>query len=139
MLTLINANRMVPVIGPIGWDYVAGSARRAGIDVELLDLALAEEPAEAIKGHFCEHQAELVGISFRNVDDCFWPSADWFVPELKRTIEAVKSLTDAPVVLGGVGFSIFGGAILEYTGADFGIRGDGGAAMGSLFGQCGGR
>jgi hypothetical protein len=51
MLTLINANRMVPVIGPIGLDYVAGSARQAGIDVELLDLALVEEPAEAIKGH----------------------------------------------------------------------------------------
>jgi radical SAM superfamily enzyme YgiQ (UPF0313 family) len=132
MLTLINANRMAPVIGPIGLDYVAGSVGQAGIDVELLDLALVEEPAEAIKGHFSGHQAELVGISFRNVDDCFWPSADWFVPELKRTIEAVKSLTDAPVVLGGVGFSIFGGAILEYTGADFGIRGDGEAAMVSL-------
>jgi radical SAM superfamily enzyme YgiQ (UPF0313 family) len=135
MLTLINANRMVPAIGPIGLDYVAGSARQAGIDVELLDLALVEEPAEAIEGHFSRHQAELVGISFRNVDDCFWPSADWFVPELKRTIEAVKSLTDAPVVLGGVGFSIFGGAILEYTGADFGIRGDGEAAAISLIHQ----
>jgi len=135
MLTLINANRMVPVIGPIGLDYVAGSARQAGIDVELLDLALVEEAAEAIKGHFREHQAELVGISFRNVDDCFWPSADWFVPGLKRTVEAVKSLTDAPVVLGGVGFSIFGGTILEYTGADFGIRGDGEAAMVSLIRQ----
>jgi len=139
MLTLINANRMVPVIGPIGLDYVASSASQAGIDVELLDLALVEEPAEAIKGHFSEHQAELVGISFRNVDDCFWPSADWFVPELKRTIEALKSLTDAPIVLGGVGFSIFGGAILEYTGADFGIRGDGETAAISLIHQLRGR
>jgi radical SAM superfamily enzyme YgiQ (UPF0313 family) len=135
MLTLINANRMVPVIGPIGLDYVADSVRQAGIDVELLDLALVEAPAEAIKGHFSEHRAELVGISFRNVDDCFWPSADWFVPELKRTVEAVKSLADAPVVLGGVGFSIFGGAILEYTGADFGIRGDGETAVISLIHQ----
>ena len=135
MLTLINANRMVPVIGPIGLDYVGGSARQAGIDVELLDLALVEVPTEAIKGHLSGHQAELVGISFRNVDDCFWPSADWFVPELKRTMEAIKSLTDAPVVLGGVGFSIFGGAILEYTSADFGIRGDGETAAISLIHQ----
>jgi hypothetical protein len=30
MLTLINTNRMVPPIAPVGLDYVAAAARRAG-------------------------------------------------------------------------------------------------------------
>lgn len=45
MLTLINANRMLPPIAPIGLDYVAGAARRAGLTVEVLELGLAERPS----------------------------------------------------------------------------------------------
>jgi hypothetical protein len=70
---------MAPVIGPIGLDYIAASVRQASIDVEVLDLGLADEPAKAIEEYFSVRHPELVGISFRNADDCFWPSADWFV------------------------------------------------------------
>ncbi len=140
MLTLINTNRMLPVIGPIGLDYIAGSVRESGIDAELVDLALAEEPSEAIREYFSHRQPELVGLSFRNADDCFWPSADWFVPGLKATVETIRSMTEAPVVIGGVGFSIFAKAIVGYTGADFGIRGDGEEAIVQLVHQlCKGR
>lgn len=128
MVKLINANRMVPAIGPIGLDYIAGAARQEGLDVEVLDLCFEDDPAEAMRRSFGGGSPELVGISFRNVDDCFWPSADWFVPELKSTVDTVRTLTDAPVVIGGIGYSIFPERILEYTGADFGIHGDGEAA-----------
>ena len=120
---------MAPPIGPIGLDYIAGSARKAGINVEFLDLALADEPVEEMKKYFSRRTPQLVGISFRNVDDCFWPSADWFVPRLKDTIQAVRNMSQAPIVVGGVGFSIFAESIVKYSGADFGIRGDGESAI----------
>jgi radical SAM superfamily enzyme YgiQ (UPF0313 family) len=126
---------MAPVIGPIGLDYVAASVQQAGIDVEVLDLALADEPAKAIVEHFSMRDPELVGISFRNADDCFWPSADWFVPGLKDTVETIRSMTEAPIVLGGVGYSIFPQQILKYTGADFGVCGDGETAIPALIQQ----
>jgi radical SAM superfamily enzyme YgiQ (UPF0313 family) len=139
MLTLINTNRMVPAIGPLGLDYVAGSARQAGLDVEVLDLCFEDEPAEAMKDYFLDRSPEVVGLTFRNADDCFWPSADWFVPGLKDAIETIRSMTDAPVVIGGVGYSIFPEQILEHTDADFGIRGDGEAAMVALVKELRGR
>ncbi len=135
MLTLINVNRMLPLIGPIGLDYIAGSARQAGINTKLLDLAWVEEPIEAIRKYFSTQQPELVGITFRNVDDSFWPNADWFVSGLKDTIKTIQSMTDAPIVIGGVGFSIFARSVIEYTGVDFGIRGDGETAIISLIHQ----
>jgi radical SAM superfamily enzyme YgiQ (UPF0313 family) len=125
MLTLINANRMQPPIAPVGLDYLAGSARRAGLDVEVVDLCLAADPAGVLAGHFAGHSPELVGISFRNLDDCFWPGASWFVPELAALVESVRRQSDAPIVLGGVGYSIFARDILLRSRADFGIRGDG--------------
>jgi radical SAM superfamily enzyme YgiQ (UPF0313 family) len=125
MLTLINTNRMSPPIGPIGLDYIAGAARKAGIKTDVVDLCLADEPVKTLQTYFAGHSPQLVGLSFRNVDDCFWPSATWFVPDLAETIRTIKNLSDAPIVVGGVGFSIFAERIVEYTGADFGIRGDG--------------
>jgi hypothetical protein len=43
---------MAPLIGPIGLDYVAASADKAGIDVEVVDLGLAEKPEKALKDYF---------------------------------------------------------------------------------------
>ncbi len=138
-LLLINTNRMAPPIGPIGLDYLAGTAGAAGIKVEVADLCLAEDPRLALAKSLSENDPALVGLSFRNVDDCFWPSAEWFVPELAETIAAIRGLTDAPVVLGGVGFSILAERIVEYTGADFGVRGDGEGAIVALAAQLTGR
>jgi len=135
MLTLINTNRIKPAIGPLALDYLAGSAEQAGIDVEILDLCFEDDPAEVIGRYFTDRRPELVGVSFRNVDDSFWPGAEWFVPELKRTLQTIREATDAPIVLGGVGYSVFAERILEHVGADFGVRGDGETATISLIRQ----
>jgi radical SAM superfamily enzyme YgiQ (UPF0313 family) len=125
MLTLINSNRMTPPIAPVGLDYVAGAARDAGIRVEVLDLCLAEDPKAATDAYFTRRQPDLVGISFRNVDDCFWPGRSWFVPQVDEIVRAVRKQSDAPVVLGGIGYSIFPEELVRRTGVDFGVRGDG--------------
>jgi len=123
---------MDPAIGPIGLDYIASSVRQAGIEIEALDLGLADEPQQVMREYLSTRNPELIGLSFRNADDCFWPSADWFVPRLKDLIETIRKVTDAPIVLGGVGYSIFAGPIFEYTNVEFGICGDGEAALPSL-------
>jgi len=135
MLTLINANRMAPAIAPVGLDYVAGAARQAGIDVELVDLCLAGDAHAALAEYLGRHSPELIGVSFRNVDDCFWPGASWFVPGLAALVAAIRRHSDAPIVLGGVGYSIFARRILDIAGADFGIRGDGEEALVALVGE----
>jgi radical SAM superfamily enzyme YgiQ (UPF0313 family) len=139
MLTLINTNRMQPPIAPLGLDYVAGAARAAGGDVELVDLCLAADPDRALDAHFSRHTPDLVGLSFRNVDDCFWPSAQSFLPTLRRDVAAVRQRTDAPIVLGGVGYSVFPRQIVEHVQADFGLHGDGEQAVVALLQELRGR
>jgi radical SAM superfamily enzyme YgiQ (UPF0313 family) len=126
---------MVPPIGPIGLEYVAEAVREQGLDVEVLDLGLCEDPETALTEYFSGHAPGLIGLTFRNVDDCFWPSAEWFVPGLAELVRRIRGLSDAPIVIGGVGFSVFAERIVEHTGADFGIRGDGEQATIDLYRQ----
>jgi radical SAM superfamily enzyme YgiQ (UPF0313 family) len=129
MLTLINSNRMRPPIAPIGLDYLAASAAAAGIRTEVLDLCLVDDPQKRMADYFASRCPTLVGLTLRNIDDCFWPNAQWFVPDFKKTVDTLRRLTNAPIVLGGVGYAIFAERILRHTGADFGIRGDGEQAL----------
>ena len=135
MLTLINTNLMKPPIAPVGLDYIASAAQNAGIKTEVLDLCRCDNPDKAIEDYFSTHNPLLVGLSFRNIDDCFWPSAQWFVPKLKEIVTKIKKLTLAPVVVVGVGFSIFPKQIVEFTASDFGIHGDGEQAIIDLYNQ----
>ncbi len=139
MVTLINTNRMAPPIAPLGLEYVAGAARADGLDVELIDLCLADDPDAALAHHLQQAGPSLVGLSFRNVDDCFWPSGQSFLPELDRIVRRVRELTDAPVALGGVGLSVFARRVLEAVGADFAVRGDGEQALPALARELAGR
>jgi radical SAM superfamily enzyme YgiQ (UPF0313 family) len=135
MLALINTNMMTPPIAPVGLDYVASAANSLGVETEILDLCLADEKQKSIEKFFAENNPSLVGLSFRNIDDCFWPSAKTFLPDLKNLIEKIKTVTDAPIVVGGVGFSTLAERIFQYCGADFGIRGDGEYSTAALYQQ----
>ena len=135
MLTLINSNRLKPPIAPLGIDYVAGAARAAGIEVEVLDLGLVVDAADTLAAYFHEYGPRLIGVSFRNVDDCFWPSAQSYVPELIELVASLRTLSDAPIVLGGVGLSVFARQLMQLTGADFAVHGDGEQAIVALYQQ----
>ncbi len=128
-LLLVNTNRMTPPIAPVGLEYAAEAVARSGIPVDVVDLAMSEDPYGDLERRLTELRPTLVGLSFRNVDDCFWPSGKSFLPELEAQLKTIREATDAPVVLGGVGFSIFAEPIVRRTGVEFGILGDGEVAI----------
>jgi len=122
---LINPNRLKPAVGPLGLELVAEALEASGLNAVVLDLAWERAPLKAIKAAVKRHGPAAVGVSVRNLDDCYFASRAFLLPPVKRCVRAVREATDAPVILGGVGFSIAPSAVLEWTGADYGIRGDG--------------
>ena len=128
-LLLVNTNRMTPPIAPVGLEYVAEAVAQSGVAVEVADLAMTDNPHGELKRRLAQLRPTLVGLSFRNVDDCFWPSGKSFLPELEAQLKTIRGATDAPVALGGVGFSIFAEAIVRRTGVEFGVLGDGEVAL----------
>ena len=88
------------------------------------------DPVEAaLNGYFAAHQPRAVGVTFRNTDDCYLASRASFVAGLVEIVEAIRAATDAPIILGGSGYSLFPAELLALTGADYGVVGDGEAVL----------
>lgn len=91
----------------------------------MLDLMGAEDTFSLLRDVIERFRPSVVGIGIRNIDDQNMLNPGFFLEEDNKVVKMVSRLSDAPVVLGGAGFSIFPDAVLRYTGADMGIEGEG--------------
>ncbi len=96
-ILLINTNRMHPPIAPIGLEYVAAALQAAGHAPELLDLCFEHDPPGAIDNQLSGRRYDLIGLSFRKTDDCFYPGRDWFPPYLRDLVGRIREKRAAGV------------------------------------------
>ncbi|MGD9270591.1 MAG: radical SAM protein [Syntrophobacterales bacterium] len=128
---LISANTEqinMPTL-PLGLACVAAATRKAGHEVAYLDLMAQENFQEVIKEAMEEHSPDVVGISVRNIDDQIMDNPSFLLEQVKDVVASCRSFTDAPIVLGGPGYSMFPESALDYLEADMGIQGEGEVAF----------
>ena len=124
---LISANTEtinMPVL-PIGMAAVALSAENAGHDVFSLNLLGEKDVFLSLESAFHKISPDVIGISVRNIDDQSMDSPQFLLDAVREYVEICRKMSDAPIVAGGAGYSIFPRAVLEYIGADYGIEGEG--------------
>ena len=69
---------------------------------------------------------DYIGFSIRNIDNTMPDNSIYYVDaQISDIILPIKNITSAKIILGGSGFSIFPKEIMELTGADYGIIGEG--------------
>jgi radical SAM superfamily enzyme YgiQ (UPF0313 family) len=124
-IALINTNRLQPPVAPIGLDYIAEALHAAGHEIALLDLCWEEEPESAIIQFLNNAEFGLIGMTLRNTDDCAFTSQQSFLEPFAAFAKIVRAHSDAPIVVGGVGFSVMPERILALSNADYGIWGEG--------------
>jgi len=128
---LISANiemmNLLPL--PLGPALVAAACRTSGHDVVLLNLMFEEDTPSAIRNCLQAFHPEVIGISVRNIDDQNMADPKFLLPPVREVVKTCRSLSDAPIVVGGAGYSIFPASALCYLGADMGICGEGEAAF----------
>lgn len=115
---------------PIGTAYVASSLMAQRFDVDVLDLSLAGETPPLIASKIAAFAPDVVGVSIRNLDVVTYPHDVFALPLIRTIIDAIKSQTDAQIVIGGSGFSLLPVETLRYLGLRFGITGEGEYAFG---------
>jgi len=134
-ILLISSNReicgaMTPL--PLGLACVAAATANAGFAVEVLDLLQTTNWVAAIQTAVTAARPDVIGLSVRNIDDQTMVNTRFLLAPLRDIIALCRNLCDAPIVLGGAGFSIFPESALAYLGADMGIAGEGEAAFPKL-------
>jgi radical SAM superfamily enzyme YgiQ (UPF0313 family) len=81
---------------------------------------------------------DIVGISLRNIDDINIFEKNSFIGWYKTIFQIVRENTNAIIVAGGPGFSIFPELLFETLQPDFGIKGEGEEALFQLIKSIGG-
>lgn len=122
---LISANTETtpyPVY-PLGIDYVAGSIdhRHQVFVTDINETGDTGAPAGRIR----ELAPDVIGISIRNIDNTDVKSPKTYIDRHRLLVSAIRQVTVAPVVLGGSGFTLFPGRLMEALQADYGIIGEG--------------
>ncbi len=118
---LINSNRKSDVLAapPIGLCYVATATERAGHDVAVVDLCFQRRPIERLRRVIGDFSPDVLGISIRNIDNCNMLHPRSYLEEIKAIVTEIRTMTDACVVVGGSGASIYPRGVLEYLEVDY--------------------
>jgi radical SAM superfamily enzyme YgiQ (UPF0313 family) len=124
---LISGNREdVDIRVPaLGLACIAAASEQAGHETRLLDLLIEKDPQAAVEKAARAFAPEVIGVSVRNIDDQRMRNPRFLLDQARETVGWCRGISSAPIVLGGAGFSILPQAILDYTGADMGIQGEG--------------
>ena len=136
---LISANTetiSMPVL-PLGLACVAAATQNAGHEVALLNLMFEGDPMLSVRNTVENFRPHAVGISVRNIDDQNMLHPQFLLAPLREMVANCRSLSDAPIILGGAGYSIFPESALRYLGADMGIQGEGEVAFPRLLDRIG--
>lgn len=126
-ILLIACNPVVapyPVY-PLGMSVIAAALTHAGHAVRQYDMLANGFTQEALRGVVAEEAPDLVGVSFRNLDNVNACNEALYIDQLKTLIETVRACCTSPIVIGGPGVSVLPECVLEASGADYGIVGEG--------------
>lgn len=114
-ILLYDANLAEPAISPVGMEYQAEWLRQRGHYSDLVDDI----------GNVDLKDYDLIGLGVRNIENTGFRPVEFYLPEIRGTISHIKSITDAPIVIGGSAVNIMPEDIRDYVGADCAVAGKG--------------
>ncbi len=128
---LISPNReeMNMRTWPLGLACVAEATRESGHEVRLVDFMAEQNPDSVVKEVIHQFHPDVIGISVRNIDDQNMQDTRFLLDQVKKVAADCKAYSEARIILGGAGYSMFPSSALEYLGADMGIQGEGETAF----------
>ena len=112
-------------IYPLGVSMIAGALEAAGHEVRQFDFLQQNNSIKALLHEIDIFKPELFGISVRNIDNVNLMNEQYYIDVVKNIVKEIKEVSGNKVILGGAGFSLIPDLILQETGADYGIIGEG--------------
>lgn len=116
---------------PLGMAVIASALVARGHQVRQFDYLVADRSEQRLNEELSAFAPDYVCFSLRNIDnvDSFNSENHWYLAQAREQIRSIRRSTAAPIILGGAAFSIMPEEILTYLEADYGISGEGEAAV----------
>jgi radical SAM superfamily enzyme YgiQ (UPF0313 family) len=93
--------------------------------VHLLDLMFTADPPAAIGAALIGVQPDVVGLSVRNIDNNDMRGTVFFLNDLQRIVQVIRTGTGAPIILGGAALGVMPEEILRLVPDTIAVVGDG--------------
>lgn len=129
-ILLINPNQYrTPPVPPLALEHLHSMLRDSPHECRILDLCFSDDPISSLEEEIHNFNPRIAGLTIRNIDTCIYQNNIFFLDDIKKLVTCFKK-HGIPVLLGGAGYSFAAEGILEYLGADWGIKGPAERAVG---------
>lgn len=126
-----NREQMPDPVIPIGLLSVAAACADRH-EKHVWDLCFEDDADGALAEHLGRTRVDLIAIGVRNVQNNDYTGTRENLAYYRSLVRTVRARTDAPIVLGGGGFSVMPEELLVSLGADYGITGEGELVLAAL-------
>ncbi len=119
---------------PLGMAVVAGALTAAGHQVRQYDCLVHGADEEPLHQAIAEFDPEVIAISLRNIDnvDSFCGEKGWYLQQTRDLVTNLRSMSRAPILVGGPALTIMPEVIADYLGVDHAVIGEGERAVPEL-------
>lgn len=100
-----------PPVFPLGLACI--NAQLSGHDVRGFDTNTSKRPFDELKEIIEDFLPDAIGISLRNIDSTNKREVVFYYSYLKKVIDEIKTVSDAKIIVGGSGFSMYAKEIME--------------------------
>lgn len=116
---------------PLGVLYVR-AACEARHETVLWDLCFEDDTESYLRERLASFRPDVIAVGLRNIQANDYGGIENNVAAYRALMACLRSLSDAPIVLGGAGFSVMPRELMATLEADYGISGEGERAMPEL-------
>jgi radical SAM superfamily enzyme YgiQ (UPF0313 family) len=119
-----NREQLPDAVTPLGLLYLMAATPDEHEKV-LVDLCFEEDARATLRAAVKDGQPDLVALGMRNIQNNDYSGLSDNLDYYADLVRAVREVSDAPLVVGGSGFSIIPKELMERLRPDYGISGEG--------------
>jgi radical SAM superfamily enzyme YgiQ (UPF0313 family) len=90
----------------------------------LIDLCFEDTPAETLAESLGRFEPDIVALGMRNIQNADYSGTTNTLAYYDELIGVIRSTTEAPITIGGAGFSVMPAELMKRLLPDFGISGE---------------